>query len=312
MNKDAQKLDPEMRNQYSGNILITGGSGFIGSTLGVHLKGLGYSIHYLDRKDSAAPFYYDQASGVMHLCQGIPLDCVINLAGSSIADGRWTQRKKAEIWDSRIKTTEQLGTALAQLPRPPRTILSASAVGFYGNACQEPCNENSPAGEDFLAKLAVAWEKATDPAAAEGIRVVHMRFGLVLHASGGVLANLIAPMGLAVVGHLGNGEHLQSWISLQDVHSAIKCCMQHENFEGPINLIAPEVVTNKVFADTMSEVLRKPQLPAIPAAIVRLMFGEVTDAALLASSNIQSTRFGELGFEPQHPSLKEGLAAAFE
>jgi len=301
-----------MKNQHSGNILITGANGFIGSTLSNHLRNLGYSVYCLDRRDKAAPFFYDQASGVMHLSKEIQLDYVINLAGTSIANGRWTKRRKEEIWNSRIKTTGQLCAALVQLPQAPKAILSASAIGFYGNACQEPCNENSPAGEDFLARLAVAWEQATEPATSAGIRVVHLRFGLVLHASGGVLANLITPMGLAVVGRLGDGKHLQSWISLQDTLTAIQYCIQHEEFEGPINLVAPEVVTNKVFANTMSEVFKKPQLPPMPAAIVKLMFGEVADAALLASSNIQSTRFDELGFEPQHPSLKEGLAAAFE
>ena len=301
-----------MKDQHPGNVLITGANGFIGSTLSDHLKNLGYSVYCLDRRDKTAPFFYDQASGIMHLNKEIQLDYVINLAGTSIANGRWTKRKKEEIWNSRIKTTEQLSAALVQLPQAPKAILSASAIGFYGNACQEPCNENSPAGEDFLARLAVAWEQATEPATSAGIRVVHMRFGLVLHASGGVLANLITPMGLAVVGRLGDGKHLQSWISLQDVLTGIECCMQHKEFEGAINLVAPEVVTNKEFANTMSEVFKKPQLPPMPAAMVKLMFGEVADAALLASSNILSARFDELGFEPQHPGLKEGLAAAHE
>lgn len=292
-----------------GSILLSGASGLLGSALTQSLNGLGYQVFPLSRTSSSAPFYYDQANGLVHLSDEIPLTAVINLAGASIADGRWTQKRKDMIWSSRVDTTRQLCEALSKLSHQPKVLMSASAIGFYGADCSDPANEDSDPGNDFLADLSVAWEAATQPAQAAGIRTVNLRFGLVLSGEGGVLANLIMPLGLAVVGRLSNGSHLQSWVSIDDAVAIVIACLNTDSFTGPLNVVAPEVVSNKEFALTMSEVMRRPQLPPMPAAMVRLMFGEVADAALLASSNIESKRLPELKFTFQHPTLREAFVS---
>ena len=156
------------------------------------------------------------------------------------------------------------------------------------------------------------WEEATAPATHAGIRTVLLRFGLVLNANGGVLKNLVVPGGLAVVGRLGDGEHRMSWISLPDAINVVMACLQHRNFTGPINVVAPEVVSNRAFAEALSKARRRPALPPIPAAVVRIMFGEIADAALLASGNICSTRLYELGIELRHKDLDSALSDCFK
>ena len=298
-----------MEENTPNNVLITGASGFVGSALQEFLTDAGYKVYALDRKDPSAPFYFDQQEKAIRLSEDIPLHAVINLAGASIADGRWTKQRKEEIWNSRVETTELLCAALAELAHPPKVLVSASAIGFYGRDCYEPADELSSAGDDFLAKLSVAWEAATQSTVSVGMRVVHLRFSLVLDRSGGVIKNLIAPLGLAVVGRLGSGNHLQSWISLDDALSVTLKCIENEEFSGVLNAVAPEVVTNREFATTMSQALNRPQLPPMPASIVRLMFGEVADAALLASANIKSIRMAELGITLHHPTLRSALEA---
>lgn len=293
------------------NILITGASGLIGSALQEYLTGAGYRVFALERHGGNGPFVFDQDNERMDLDASIPLAAVINLAGAGIADGRWTEKRKQEIWDSRIRTTTLLCEALAQLPHKPEVLISASAIGFYGKQCRQPADEESPAGDDFLANLSVAWEQAADAATQSGIRTVKLRFGLVLSDKGGVLENLVLPLKLAVVGRLGDGTHLQSWIGLADALSIISGCIENRNFSGPLNAVAPEVVTNREFARSLSKALSRPQLPPLPAAVVRVMFGEMADAALLASANINSKRIAELGVSLQHPALGEALQAIY-
>ena len=293
------------------NILISGASGLIGSALAKELTESGHNVYTLDRTDSDSPFFYDQAKGEIHLSNEVPLDAVINLAGASIADGRWTRKRKQLIWDSRVRTTQLLSEALGKLSKPPEVMLSASAIGFYGNNADSPVDESAESADDFLANLSVAWESATDAAAEAGIRVVRLRFGLVLDADGGVLENLVLPLKLAVVGKIGNGQQFQSWISLQDALTIMQQCIGNQAIAGPINLVAPEVVSNGDFAKTLSKVLKRPQLPPMPAPIVRLMFGEMADAALLASSNIRSARMSELDIELKHPTLVSALESVY-
>lgn len=289
------------------NILISGASGLIGSALAKELTDSGHCVYTLDRKNPDSPFFYDQANGEIHLSNEILLDAVINLAGASIADGRWTRKRKQLIWESRVRTTQLLSEALSNLNKPPEVMLSASAIGFYGNNADSPVDESAESADDFLAKLSVAWESATDTAAEAGIRVVRLRFGLVLDADGGVLENLVMPLKLAVVGKIGNGQHFQSWISLRDALTIMQQCIGNQAFAGPINLVAPEVVSNGDFAKTLSKALKRPQLPPMPAPIVRIVFGEMADAALLASANIRSTRMSELGIELKYPTLASAL-----
>ena len=293
------------------NILITGASGMIGSALSTRLTQSGHQVFGLSRSDSSAPFHYDPINDRVHLSTDTKLDVVVNLAGANIADRRWNIKRKEEILNSRARLTRALSLALSESQPPPHTLLSASAIGFYGNQCTAPTDEDSPPGNDFLAEVSVRWEEATAPATNAGIRTVLLRFGLVLNAHGGVLKNLVMPGGLAVVGRLGDGEHLMSWISLPDAINVMMACLQDRNFNGPVNVVAPEVVSNRAFAKALSKARRRPALPPIPAAIVRMMFGEMADTALLASGNICSSRLDELGIELRHKDLDSALSHCF-
>ncbi|MGB1401640.1 MAG: TIGR01777 family oxidoreductase [Pseudohongiellaceae bacterium] len=293
------------------NILITGASGMIGSALCTRLTESGHQVFGLSRSDDSAPFHYDPNNDRVHLTKDTNLDAVVNLAGANIADKRWNTKRKEEILNSRARLTRALSLALSECRTPPHTLLSASAIGFYGNQCTALADEDCPPGDDFLAEVSVRWEEATAAATHAGIRTVLLRFGLVLNADGGVLKNLVMPGGLAVVGRLGNGSHKMSWISLTDAVDVMMACLKNSNFAGPLNVVAPEVVSNRAFAEALSKARRRPALPPIPAAIVRLMFGEMADAALLASGNICSTRLNELGIELRHKDLDSALSHCF-
>ncbi len=283
----------------------------IGTALRTRLARSGHKIFCLSRSDSSKAFYYDLASERVHFAQDIKLDAVINLAGANIADKRWTPKRKEEILESRRMLTSALCKTLSESQDPPHTLLSASAIGYYGQQPSQYADEKSPPGDDFLAKVSLVWEGATESAVTSGIRTVLLRFGLVLGANGGVLKNLIMPGGLAVVGRLGDGTHKISWISLTDAVEVIVACLKHTSFSGPLNVVAPEVVSNKEFAEALNKAKNRPALPPIPSAIVRLMFGEMADAALLASANIRSTRLAETGIELSHKTLNSALSHCF-
>ncbi len=295
----------------SRNVLITGASGLVGSSLSRSLKEHGYHVFKLDRHDASSPFYFDSRSNKAILDDSIPLHAVINLAGANISDGRWTSKRKKTIWNSRIDLTAALCEALATRTHKPEVLLTASAIGYYGSQCSSPTDESGSPGEDFLAGLAIAWEAATQAAKDAGIRVVTMRFGLVLDADGGILQKLVLPLKAAVVGRMGDGKHLQPWIALSDLVQFIQQLMDDQDFHGPINLVAGEPASNGQFSATLAKTLHRFQLPPLPAGVLRVMFGEMTDAALLASSNIISSRQQELGIRLEYPELESALKAIY-
>ena len=293
------------------NILITGASGLIGTALGRFLRNAGYRVCKVRRNSADAPFYYLQDNGVMHLDPSIPLHAVINLAGANISDRRWNAGRKREIIESRTVFTHSLCQALARLPRKPQVLLSASAIGFYGADCDGPADEMSPAGNDFLAEVARQWEQATSAAEQAGIRTVHLRLGLVLSPDGGVLKNLILPLRLGVVGRIGSGEQYLSWISIDDVLRIVLRALQDDNIAGPVNLVSNQHVTNAEFSKALARTLHRFRLPPLPAFAVRLMFGEMADAALLAGARINSIRLKEHGIVLRYPDLDDALKALF-
>lgn len=292
-----------------GHILITGASGLIGTALQPALRAAGYTVHKLSRRDPQAPFYYDQSQRRMQLAADIPLHGVINLAGANISDGRWTASRKQEIIESRSHTTEDLCKALTEQQWRPRVLLSASAMGFYGDTGSNTADETSPAGNDFLAEVARKWEAATDPAIKAGIRTVHLRFGLVLSTAGGVLPNFILPLRLAAVGRVGNGQQYMSWISLADAVNCIMRLLEDDEVSGAINLVSEQPIQNRDFSRILGQRLGRPRLPPLPAFMVRLMFGEMGDGALLVSNRVLSLRLPELGYPLQHPDLETALQA---
>ena len=295
-------------NDSSGkNILITGASGMIGSALSRTLLTIGYIVYHLKRNKSEGPFYYLQDSDYMHLDPSIPLHGIVNLAGQNISEKRWNRKVKKQIVDSRVKLTHALSEAITKLPTYPKVFLSGSAIGYYGTDETQIFDENSPAGYDFLACLAAKWEAATEKVIQVGIRTVHLRFGLVLNPNGGVLKNLVLPLRLACVGPIGSGRQILSWISLRDTVNILKHLLEEDRFIGPLNFVADQPVSSREFSQALARSIGRFRLPRIPSSLVRLMFGEMADAALLPSANIQSIRMNELELQLADPELDSAL-----
>lgn len=294
------------------NILITGAGGMIGSALKNFLTNAGYQVYPLVRNRSDEPFHYLQEEGVMFLDPEIPLHGVINLAGANISDKRWSSARKQKIMDSRRVTTALLCESLSRLPNKPEVLLSASAIGFYGDTGVSEADETSAAGEGFLTDVSLQWESATQAAAAAGIRTVLLRFGLVLSPTGGVLKNLVMPLKLAVVGRIGSGRQYMSWINLNDATRVIGQVLEDDAISGPLNLVSAQPVTNDEFSRALAKAVGRFRMPPLPEFVVRLMFGEMADEALLVSSRIVSVRLEELGIELKDRDLSSALEEMYK
>jgi uncharacterized protein len=291
------------------NILLSGASGLIGSTLTPFLTTNGHQVVKLSRRSSkgdGATATWDPATGKIDLSQAGPLDAVVHLAGETIAQ-RWTPAAKARISESRIHGTRLLSEALARLPQPPRVLACASATGFYGHRGDEMLNEQSARGSGFLAEVCQAWEAATQPAAQKGIRVVNLRLGIVLSPVGGALGKMLPAFRLGLGGKLGGGQHYWSWIALDDVLSAIHHVLTDKSLNGPVNVVAPRAVTNLEFTKTLGKVLGRPTVFAVPAFAIKLLFGEMGEEAMLASSRVQPSRLQQSGFAFRFPELEPAL-----
>lgn len=289
------------------NVLITGASGMIGRAVTESLSRQGYTVYPLLRNTQGGPFCYMQSQHKILIDPDVPLFAVINLAGENIAEKRWNPQRKKDIIESRQLTTQLLSEALAGLKHKPEVFLSASAIGYYGSNPTEQVDEYSTAGDDFFAEVATKWEAATKPAIDAGIRTAHLRFGIVLSTKGGVLKNFLLPMNLAVVGATGDGGQKMSWISIVDVIRFITHALEDSRVSGPVNLVAKGTVSSLEFAKILSAASNRIRLPTLPAPIVRLMFGEMADAALLASADIKSSRLKEFDFSMVHDHLSSAL-----
>jgi uncharacterized protein (TIGR01777 family) len=232
---------------------------------------------------------------------------VVNLAGDNIAAGRWTPEKKARIRDSRVQLTRQLAESLARLTPPPQVLVSASAIGFYGNRGDEVLREESLSGSDFLSSVCRDWEAATRPAAEAGIRVVCLRFGAILSAAGGALAKMLTPFRLGAGGVIGDGRQWMSWIALNDVLGAIRHALAADALRGPVNVVAPQPVTNREFTQMLGRVLGRPAILPLPAFAARLAFGEMADALLLSSQRVEPARLLASGYRFQFTELEGAL-----
>jgi len=238
------------------------------------------------------------------------LDAVIHLAGENVGAGRWTTQRRAAIRASRVDGTKLLTTTLAGLDEPPRTLVCASAIGFYGDRGTEELDEASEPGRGFLPELCQAWEDAGSGSSEAGIRVVNVRIGVVLAAHGGALSRMVGPFRLGLGGVVGSGHQYVSWISLADVVRALEHCLMSESLAGPVNAVAPEPATNRELTRTLGRVLRRPTLFPLPAFAVRAAFGEMGKELLLASARVQATRLLADGFEFRHASLDSALRDA--
>lgn len=295
--------------------LLSGASGLLGNALRTSLLASGAEILQLVRRppagprelrwDPAAPVAIEQRDALGNLT------AAIHLSGANVAGHRWTPAYRRQMWTSRVESTHALATALAGLARPPRTLLVASATGIYGDRAADLLDETSPPGAGFLADLCREWESASDPAAHAGIRVVHLRFGVVLAREGGALAKMIPAFRLGLGGPLGSGRQWMSWISLADTVAAIRFLLSAE-IAGAVNLSSPQPVTNAEFTAALARALHRPAFLRVPAFALRLAFGQMANEALLAGARVFPNRLQAAGFQFQHPSIDEALHALLD
>jgi len=240
------------------------------------------------------------------------LDAAIYLSGANVAAHRWTRAYKREIWASRVDSTRTLATALAGLRQPPRVLLGASATGVYGSRRDEILDERSGPGKGFLAELCREWEAAARPAAEAGIRVVNLRFGVVLGRGDGALGKMLPLFRLGLGGRLGSGRQWMSWVGLADAVAAVLFALDAAALEGPVNVTAPEPVTNAEFTRALGRAVHRPAILPAPAFALRLALGEMADEALLASARAVPAKLTEAGFQFAQPTIDAALAAALE
>jgi uncharacterized protein (TIGR01777 family) len=290
-------------------VLVSGSHGLIGSALVEFLYGQDHDVVRLVRKrpkPDGSEVYWNPQGGAIDSTGLEGMDAVVNLAGESLS-GRWTDEKKRQIRDSRIKGTRLLSEALAKLSNPPKALVSTSASGYYGNRGNEILTEETGAGTGFLADLCVEWEAATEPAAESGIRVVITRNGIVLSPKGGALEQMLLPFKLGIGGRMGSGVQYMSWIAIDDLITVIDFALTNESIVGPINTVSPNPVTNREFAETLGRVLSRPTILSMPGFMLRLAFGEMADEALLTSQRILPRRLLDSGFTFHYPDLEPAL-----
>ena len=290
-------------------IAITGSSGMIGRALVDRLRQNGKRVRRLMRspdRASSDDIIWDPTRGTLDPRALEGAEAVVNLAGEPIAQ-RWTGARREAIRESRVRGTELLARAIAALDPKPSVLLSGSAVGYYGDRGDESVDEESASGTDFLAGVARDWESATAAARDAGVRVVLLRTGIVLAPHGGALERLLPPFRLGVGGPIGSGRQWMSWIALDDHLRAMEHAIATVGLHGPVNLVAPNPVTNAEFAATLGQVLGRPALVTVPSFALELLYGEMARATILAGQRVLPRKLLRSGFHFAHPALKEAL-----
>ena len=295
-------------------VIVTGSTGLVGRALVRSLLADGHEVTRLVRGDSqafrapgTAAVHWDPERGEIDAQALEGHDAAVHLAGENVGEGRWDEEKKRRIIESRVKGTTLLAGALAGLNAKPRVLVSASATGFYGDRGAEVLREESASGEGFLPEVCREWEKATLAASQAGIRVVHLRIGVVLAGEGGALRKMLTPFKLGLGGKIGSGGQYMNWITLEDLIGVIRRAIEDESLRGPVNAVAPQQVTNAEFTKALGHVLGRPTIFAVPAFAARLAFGEIADAALLASTRVEPARLKEAGYQFKHPEIEGAL-----
>jgi uncharacterized protein (TIGR01777 family) len=298
-------------------ILITGSTGLVGTALTQDLQRTGHTVCRLIRPNTST-----QTIGISHGFDvnwnpatgelggaAVGADAVINLAGASIADGRWTPQRKQLLRSSRVDTTRALVQALAKMSARPRVLVSASATGYYGNRGDETLTEASQPGNDFLSEIAKEWESEALKAEALGIRVVRARFGVILSKHGGALPQMLRPFQFGVGGKIATGKQWMSWITLDDAIVILRLALENANITGALNVVSPQPVTNAQFTKFLAAALHRPALFPAPAFALRLLLGEMADALLLSSQRALPAQLQQLNHQFLHVDLAAAIAA---
>lgn len=286
-------------------IAITGASGFIGGVLVPFLAAAGHEVRGVGR-GVRSDVRWDPANGSIDAPALDGVDTVIHLAGESVAQ-RWTPAVRRAILDSRVQGTRLIAETCAAMDVRPEVLVCSSAIGIYGDRGDEWLDETSAAGDGFLADVVRAWEAAAQPARAAGIRVVHMRTGVVLNPEGGALGKMMLPFQLGAGGRLGAGTQWMSWISRHDLFRAMSFAVQSPEMSGPVNAVAPEPVTNATFASTLGRVMRRPSALPVPAFALHALYGAMAEETILASQRVRASALEAAGFAFVHPTLSSAL-----
>jgi uncharacterized protein (TIGR01777 family) len=297
------------------DVAVTGSHGFIGSALLPALTRAGHRPVRIVRGQTAGDdeLGWDPEAATIDADGLEGIGGVVHLAGAGIGDKRWTDARKRLILESRTKGTDLLARTLAGLTRPPSALVSASAIGYYGNRDDEPLDEQSAPGNDFVARVCVQWEAATGPAADAGIRVARVRGGIVLGREGGVLSRLLLPFRLGLGGRIASGRQYMSWISIDDEVRAILHALTHDQVAGPVNLTGPAPVTNDEFTKTLGRVVHRPTLIPTPLFPLRARYGsELVQHLLVEGQRVLPKRLEATGYAFEHPTLEDALRAAVD
>lgn len=289
-------------------ILVTGGSGFIGSALCPHLRAQGHEVVVLTRDVAATARRMPEVRAIGRLQDAGDIDAVVNLAGESLTGGRWTERRKQLFRDSRLGITRALLDWTADAAHRPRVLVSGSAIGYYGPRDDTPLDESAPPGNDFAAMLCRDWETEAQRAQSLGLRVCIVRTGIVLDRDGGALAKLLPAFRLGAGGAMGDGRQWMSWIAREDHVRLVAWLLSRDDAHGAWNATAPEPVRNREFADTLAAALHRPALLTTPAFALRLLFGEMA-GVLLTGQRVLPVRAQAEGFEFEHPTPAQALRA---
>lgn len=293
-------------------IVVSGASGFIGSALVPGLESAGHEVIRLVRRTATGPqeLEWDPASGTIHGSALAGVDGAVHLSGATIGR-RWTKARKAEILESRVKSTTLLAEALASVEPRPSVLVCSGGIGIYGDRGDEILTEESELGSGFLAEVGRAWEGACKPARSAGLRVVNLRGGIVLSRRGGALARLLTPFKLGLGGRVGSGTQWWSWIALDDLVRCIRFALEG-SLAGPVNAVSPNPVTNVQFAKTLGRALGRPAVFPFPAFAAKAIFGEMAEQALLTGQRALPARLLAAGFAFDYPVLEPALSRALE
>lgn len=293
------------------NVVVTGASGLIGSALVRSLSADGHDVIRLVRREprAADERQWNPAAGSLDPAVMDAGDAVVHLAGAGIGDRRWTEDYKQTVLRSRVDGTTTIAQAIARATDPPKVLLSASAVGYYGETGDEAVDESASSGDGFLADVVRQWEAATAPAEGADVRVVHLRTGVVLSADGGALGKVLPLFKLGLGGRLGSGRQWMSWIAIADHITALRFLLDRADIAGPVNVTAPEPVRNRDYTRAIGRAVHRPALAVVPATALRLALGGFADEGVLVSQRVVPTRLEDAGFPFTYADIDAALTA---